>query len=309
MGDDSQVLQELSVKRTYFAKHFKQISITPSYIVLAVLYGLSTLIVPFSVQVLVNNLALTGLWLSVLAYLVTITLVLAAAMTVKYFQIVLVEFMQRHIFFREVAKWQRHVSPDEIRNPYFFEIFNMMKSFQTVIGDGVDLGLRILFGGLALLFIHPAFIGLHVLLILSFFVLRWQGRGAIDSSLIESNAKYDLYYEIEHNQWSHNKPLVGDYLVKRDDRFGFIRRQTMTIHFTYVALQVLQLAWGVYLVQANQLAIGNLVSAEIILSGILYSYSEVPKMLEGFYMFETACIKVDSIKDRPPKDAMVIHEH
>jgi ABC-type bacteriocin/lantibiotic exporter with double-glycine peptidase domain len=130
----------------------------------------------------------------------------------------------------------------------------------------------------------------------------------VQASLIESSAKYTLYEEIEHNFWTRNKTLAGDYLAKRDVKFGYIRRQSITVHCTYVALQVLQLAWGIYLVQANQLALGNLVSAEIILSGILYSYVMVPKMIDGFYKFETGCIKIDSIKEKPSEDAMVLHE-
>ncbi|RYZ66013.1 MAG: hypothetical protein EOP05_19765, partial [Proteobacteria bacterium] len=160
------------MKRTYFIKNLRQIRMTPNYLFLATLYGLSTLIIPFAVQILVNNLALAGLWTSTLAYLTSITLALIGAMTVKYFQLILVEFMQRHIFFKQTAKWQRRTPPEKIHSPYFFEIFAMMKTFASLITEGADLLLRVIFGGLALLFIHPAFIALHILLLLSFLVLR-----------------------------------------------------------------------------------------------------------------------------------------
>ena len=224
------------MKSTHFLRHVKSMRMTPNYLFLATLYGISTLIIPFAVQILVNNLALAGLWTSTFAYLTVIALTLAAAMVIKYFQLVLVEFMQRHIFFRQLAKWQRKTPEEDIQSPYFFEIFAMMKTFASLITEGSDLLLRIIFGSLALLFIHPAFIAIHILLLLSFVVLRMQGRGAIGASLHESDSKYRIYDEVERHNWRKNQILAADYLLKRDVHFRFIRHQAVTIFATYVIL-------------------------------------------------------------------------
>ncbi len=56
--------------------------------------------------------------------------------------------------------------------------------------------------------------------------------------------------------------------------------------------QIFVLGIGCYLIQVNQLSVGQLVSAEIIISGIFMSFAKLPTTLESLYDFETSQYKI-----------------
>lgn len=282
--------------RPHLVKHLSTLKLTKTYLVLSFLYGISTLIVPFATQLLVNDLALTGLWLNTFTFLFLIGVALAGALIIKYFQLLIVEYLQRHLFFREVSAWERKVPHDEQQSPYFFEVFALLKSFSAIVTDGVDLFLKCFFGAIALAFIHPGFLVISALFLGTIVLIRWQGRGAILASLDESDQKYAIYDGIKEADASGAIRLMGDYLRERETQFGFIKRQSLTVFGSYFVLQMLLLAWGIQLVQVNQLSIGQLVSAEIIISGIFVNFSLLPKILRSFYDFETSYTKLEMLK-------------
>jgi putative ABC transport system ATP-binding protein len=288
------------VYRPYLLRHIKSLELTPHYLFLSLIYGLSTLIIPFGVQMLVNNLALTGLWVSTFSFLVLIGVALAVTLVVKYGQLILVEYLQRHIVTSELKRWFSETNDRQFRTPYYFEMFKMLKSFAAVTSEGVDLLLTCVFGVLALTFIHPAFFIISLLFILLTYVIRLQGRGAIASSIQESDKKYYLFHNLYEKKFDDYADKALGYLRARDNHFGFIRRQSITVFITYFVLHVMLLAWGIHLIQINQLSLGQLVSAEIILSGMLTNYAKLPKLLESFYDFETSCFKVEYAKMKEP---------
>lgn len=285
--------------QTYLYNYLRRIKLTRGYVALALVYGVSTLLIPFGSQFLVNTLALTGLSASTSTFLIIIGLGLAFSLFVKYMQVVLLEFIQRNLLFRELADWQRKVPEDDQDSPYFFEMFSMLKSFSTIVSDGVDLLLKTLFGGLALAFIHPGFMLISVIFVLFLYRLRAQGRGAIVASLEESSRKYDLYYQLENKACRKNESPITEVFRSRDKHFGYLKRQTRTVYMSFFVVQMILLIWGIYLIQQNQLSLGQFVSAEIIVSNIFVSFLGVPKLIDYFYDFETSCIKLDSLEKAP----------
>jgi putative ABC transport system ATP-binding protein len=284
------------VHRPHLVKHLSTLKLTKTYLALSFLYGISTLIVPFATQLLVNDLALTGLWLNTFTFLVLIGIALAAALIIKYFQLLIVEYLQRHLFFREVSAWERKVPHEDQKSPYFLEVFSLLKSFSAIVTDGADLFLKCFFGAIALAFIHPGFLVISALFLGTIALIRWQGRGAILASLEESDRKYEIYDELQEADNQGALRLMGAYLKDRETQFGFIKRQSQTVFGSYFVLQMLLLAWGIQLVQVNQLSIGQLVSAEIIISGIFVNFSLLPKILRSFYEFETSYTKLELLK-------------
>lgn len=89
---------------------------------------------------------------------------------------------------------------------------------------------------------------------------------------------------------------MRNYLLAREERFGFIRRNTVKLFALYVVCQLALLGGGTYLVETAQLSIGQLVSAEIILSNIMISLHKLPDALEGLYDFETSLYKLNKAK-------------
>jgi putative ABC transport system ATP-binding protein len=82
------------------------------------------------------------------------------------------------------------------------------------------------------------------------------------------------------------------YLTTRDLHFNFIKSITLKISILNSICHVSLLGLGIYLIEVDQLSIGQLIAAEIILSGILQSVSKLPTTLESLYDFETSVFKL-----------------
>lgn len=279
-------------------RHLYQAKYTRAYFVLSCLYGLSTLIVPFATQLLVNNLSMGGFWTNTYTFLLLIGTALTFALFVKYLQFVLLELIQRNLYFVGITRWQRRAKQSQFNSPYLFEVFAMLKSFASLVSDGMDLILRSFFGTLALAFIHPAFLVFGFLILFCGTVIRWQGRDAVRTSKNESNEKYEYFYGIKRRATKKNRELALQFLQARDIHFEIVKRQTMTLYASVLVLQMIMLSWGIYLIQVNQLSIGQFVSAEIIVSGIAISCMGIPKMLRNAYDFETSCSKIEHPETR-----------
>lgn len=279
---------------SYIVHHLKTLKLTKSYLFLACIYGLTSLIIPFSVQLLVNNLALTGLWLSTFSFLLLIGAGLGVSLLVKYAQLILNEYLQRHLLDRELSRWRERTT--QAGSPYVFEAFNILKSFAFIVSEGFDLGLKCVFGAIALVFIHPAFLVVSLIFAGLMALVRLRGRGAITASVGESDVKYDLFRTLGAGDEPRADELTVEYFRRRDRHFGFIKRQAVVTFAAHFALQLLLLAWGIHLIQINQLSLGQLISAEIIVSNIFNGLSVLPKLLETFYDYETGCYKLNTTK-------------
>ena len=296
------------MQRSYLSHDLKTLRFTKSYLFLACIYGLTSLIIPFSVQLLVNNLALTGLWLSTLSFLLLIGAGLGVSLVVKYAQLILNEYLQRHLLNRELLRWRQKNKPAYVSSPYFFEAFNILKSFAFIVSEGFDLGLKCIFGAIGLVFIHPAFLVVSLIFISLMMLVRLRGRGAITASLSESDVKYELFHSLARADQDQLDTLTVDYFRTRDVHFGFIRRQAVITFAAHFTLQLLLLAWGIHLIQINQLSLGQLISAEIIVSNIFNGLSVLPKLLETYYDYETGCYKLAQAKRTEDVEPTVEHQ-
>jgi len=161
------------------------------YILYSVLYGFTTLIVPLSVQFLVNNLALSGLWINIFGFILIIGAGLTISLLLRYSQIVLNENLQRELFLSEISKWKGEI--DEKNRPHFIEIFFAIKSFSKSFTSLIEIFLVTSFGVLFMFTFHPAFIFLGVITALTLYQIRESTKPAIESSIEESNQKYALF--------------------------------------------------------------------------------------------------------------------
>jgi putative ABC transport system ATP-binding protein len=252
------------------------------------------------VQLLVNNLALTGLWISTFSFLLVIGAGLTLTLVVKYAQMILNEYLQRHLLNRELNRWRKMVPKANQSSPYFLESFNILKGFAFILAEGFDLLLKCVFGAIALIFIHPAFLMVSLLFVGFLILIRWRGRNAIVSSIIESDRKYDLFDALDDDGGGAFDRLTVEYFRERDTHFGYLRRQAVVTFVAHFSLQLLLLGWGIHLIQINQLSLGQLISAEIIVSNIFGGLGGLPKILETFYDYETSCYKLEAAKEEEP---------
>lgn len=273
-----------------FLKKYLPLPSKKRYVLYSIGYGLSTLIVPFAIQFLVNNLALAGIWLNTVAFLVIIGGGLFLTQVLRYCQLMLSEYLQREIFVTETERWQREGLSHS--SPYFFETVITLKAFSTAFSFVVEIILVAGFGLLAIASFHPLFLVLTFLLVGGIYSVFINFDHAVITSIEESNKKYAIYYAIKENSMVKNAQIDG-YLSARDVHFSYVKRNTIIVSAIIVLGQLLLLGGGIYLVQKSQVSVGQLVSAEIILSGILISIEKLPKALESIYDFETSQYKLN----------------
>lgn len=278
------------MQKLHFTAALKRLALNRKYILYSIFSGLTTLIIPLAVQFLVNNLVLAGIWVNTLTFILIISIGLIHTQVLRYAQVVINEFLQREIFIDEMKQWQKQGLSE--KSYYYFEIIKAMKNYSGAFTDIVDIGLVLGFGLLTIIFFHPAFIVLPVILLSLLYWIYTDSKPAIETSIKESDRKYELYYMISDNQTIKDQE-IDHYLEARHHHFYYIRKNTILMGMAYVTSQIFLLGAGIYFIQTNQLSVGQLVSAEIILSGIMASLQKFPKTMENLYDYETSKHKLE----------------
>jgi hypothetical protein len=260
------------------------------YIIFSLAYGISTLILPFGIQFLVNKLAISGLWSNIIVFIVLIIVALIISHAIKHSQMLILETLKREIFCFELEKWKRFdVSGNSI---YYFEIFNLMKSFSICYANLIEMVLVTLFGLFSIITFHPYFILLVIIIVSILFYIYKSSNLEINSALKESNQKYEIFDQIILGNKLDESHFKG-FLEARDEHFSFVRSNSLNVSFMSILVQSVFLILGCYLISINQLSIGQLVSAEIILTGILNSLSNLPKTIEDSNFYAVSRLKIE----------------
>ena len=276
-----------------YVSTIKELRMPKKYILYSVLYGITTLIVPLSVQFLVNNLALSGIWINIFGFIIIIGTGLTISLLLRYSQIVLNENLQRELFLSEISKWKSEI--EEKNRTLFMEIFFAIKSFSKSFTSLIEIFLVTFFGIIVMMAFHPAFLILAIITGATLYQIRESTKPAIESSIEESNQKYELF-RLANTGTNIGETEINNYLANRHEKFRFISSNTIKIFILFVVGQLLLLGGGSWLIQINQLSIGQLVSAEIIFSGITVSLNKLPSALESLYEFETNIYKLVKAK-------------
>ncbi len=259
------------------------------YFIYATLFGLTSLILPLGAQFLVNNLALSGIWVNVISFIVLIALGLILSTGLKHYLLILKEYLQRELFVLEAAKWTLDIQGRG--NKYFLEAVMLLKAYAYVFTNFVEIGLIVTFGLITIIVFHPAFIILPLLFFFTFYLISRLTNVAIKTSITESNKKYEMFDLVLNNR-AIDESSLNSYLDARNIHFNFIKSISLKISVLNILCQILLLGGGIFLIGLNQLSIGQLIAAEIILTGILISLDKLPATLESFYDFETNMYKL-----------------
>lgn len=274
----------------FFTKYLRLLKFNKTYIFYAFAYGLFSLVIPLGTQFLVNNLALAGIWANTLSFLVIFSTLIVIAMIFKHTQLILVEYLQRDIFVREIKKW-RHLE-DSHNSHYYFEIYTLLKSFSKTYPDLIDMLLISLFGFLTIIIFHPAFLVLPIVTGLVIYLIHRSFGPAYKTSIEESNVKYAIYDQLSGEKGP-SAIKTYEYLLARSEHFRYVRKISFKMTALYAFGVIYVLAVGAFLIHSNQLSVGQLVAAELITTGIMTSLSKLPNSLESLYDFETSHYKIE----------------
>lgn len=303
-----------------------------SVAIFALAVGFLSLVVPIGAQTIVNNVGFATFNQPVVFMLGAVFAGLTLAGAIKVIQTIVVERIQVRLFVRSALRLTERipfVDETELRLRHgeaklsrwvnrFFEILTVQKTAAGLLLDGISLLLQAVIGLTLLAFYHPILLAFDLVLIAGLgFALFALGRGLVETSIAESYRKHDVAAWLEDLAekpilfrtppgfalaLSRSDALVESYVLARRAHFRRFVRQVAA----FVAIQILAstalLGIGSWLVTKNQLTLGQLVAAELIVSSVLASLLKFEKQLENFYDLSAALDKLRSL-DRLPLES------
>lgn len=294
-------------------------------IMFSVIVGVLSLATPVTVQALVNFVSFGGLIQPLVVLGILLFGFLTLAGMIRVLQTYVVEVMQRRLFVRVVADltdrlprvtadcYDRQHGPELVNR--FFDVVTVQKVAAMLLLDGATVLLQMVVGLLILAFYHPFLLAFDAILVVSLaFVVVVLGRGAIQTSIRESKAKYAVAAALEEiarhplafklsgaADFARRRAdlLTVDYIESRSSHFVVVLRQIIGFTTLQVLAATALLTLGGWLVLEGQLTLGQLVAAELIVSALLVSFSKFGKQLEGVYDLLAAVDKLGQLMDLP----------
>lgn len=292
---------------------------------LVVFYGITasllTLIMPLGAQSLFTNIAYGTVLQPVLIISFIVLVLLMFSSVLMSLQTYLVEIIQRRIFSRSsfsIAKFIpktdyqdfSKINGVELLNR-FFEVLHVQKMQSLILMDGLSIFLQTIIGLCLLAFYHPYLLAYDLLLFAALYLIVFKlGAGGIDTSLKESKEKYKVAAWLE--EMAKNKPIfsseqsldfsktrtdleVKNYLKARENHFKILFKQYVGTFALYAFANASLLLLGGWLVIIGELTIGQLVAAELIVSGIVLNVIKFGKYIESGYDLVASFDKLSQI--------------
>ncbi|ACF12488.1 ABC transporter-related protein [Chloroherpeton thalassium ATCC 35110] len=290
----------------------------------AIIVGLLSLVMPLSAQAIVNTVAL-GVYsaqLVSLCIVVGIGLIILGAFEVMKRYVV--DVLQRRLFVRtafEIAHRLPRIRTKALENEYapelvnrFFDVMTVQKTIGKFLLDGVSATLIALSGLILLGIYHPIFLLFNVFLLIFVPVLIFVlGRGGLELSIKESKKKYALaswLEDIARCQTSfkmNGSPefiyrrvdeIATEYVKARDKHFSVLIRQLSGSYIFRALASVGVLGIGGALVIEQQISLGQLVAAELVIVAITASLEKLVEQFEFHYDLLTAIDKISHVTDK-----------
>ncbi|BEU99155.1 ABC transporter transmembrane domain-containing protein [Novosphingobium olei] len=283
------------------------------FIRLALLYGaaisLLSLATPISVQLLINSVANTALPAPLFTLSLLLFALLGIAGLLMALRVMLMARFERRFFARMVAEITLRAV--HAQNPFFvdarrgdlfnrfFDLGTVQKALTSLVIGGFTIVLQSLVGLVVTSFYHPFFLAFNALLVL-LVVAIWRIwlAGSLSSAVAKSHAKHaaahwlesvggsnGFYKSSRHMRFAIDKSedVTATYVAAHRRHFHFTFGQTIALLALYATASAGLLAMGGWLILQGELSIGQLVAAELILSGVFYGIAQLGSYLEVFY--------------------------
>ena len=282
--------------------------------------GLFSLIVPLTVQELTNTFAFAIQPVTI----VTLAGVMIAALlfvgAFRALQYYAVEVLERRLFARVAIGMAQQIPHLQVLGfkpryaNHFMETVFMQRALSVLLVDLINVVVGGAVGMTILVFYHPYFLLYNALLLAGFNVVFLLSHGGLRATIDMSHAKYDTLHWMQEISYTllHFKAtdssailmqrtdeLVGKYIDRRQTRFGILIRQ----YLGSVGWQALAhgglIATAAWLLSIGQLTLGQLVAAEVVVSGLLASFDEVVKRMGHIFYFMTGLKELDFVLSLP----------
>ncbi|WP_309895750.1 ATP-binding cassette domain-containing protein [Archangium sp.] len=294
-------------------------------LVYGIAVGLLSLAVPITAQSLVNTAAFGTLVQPVVVLALVVFGMLVLAGGLRGLQVVVAERLQQRLFARmsiDVAHrlartrqeaWDEHRGTELVNR--FLDVMTIQKATALILLDGFALVLQAVIGMVLLALYSPFLLGFDVLLLAGMaFVIFGLGRGAVRTSVEESYRKYEVVGWLEELarvpmafKGSYGAALAlkraddvtQAWLEARQGHFRVLLRQVLGSLALQALASALLLGLGGWLVVRQQLTLGQLVAAELVVTPVVSSFAKIGKYLETLYDLLAAVDKVGYLFDLP----------
>lgn len=294
-------------------------------VVFSLYVGVLGLATPIAVELLVNSVAFGGLIQPVVVLAIILFLSLGLGALLKAYQAYVIELLQRRLFVRLVADlsvrlprvgvnaFGAHYPPEMVNR--FFDILTVQKVASKLLLSGIAIVLSASVGLVILAFYHPYLLAFDIVLVSSLlFVILIMGRNGVKTAIDESYKKYDV---ADWMQELARQPqlfktgtglelareradrLAEAYLDARGRHYSIVFRQLIGSLFLQVIASSLLLGIGGWLVNAQQLTLGQLVASWLIVSVVLSSITKLGELVESWYDLLASMDKIGSLVDLP----------
>jgi len=307
---------------TYITKEKKDVA---SIYIYAILSGLVQLSIPLGIQAIVSYVMgatmVTSLY--ILIGFVVFGTFLAGFFRIRVMQII--EKIQQKLFVEyslafaeklpktDLGTTKKYYLPELVNR--FFDVPNLQKGISKILLEIPTALIQIVFGIILLSIYHPWFLVFGALVfILVIVIFRFTSSSGIESSLKESDKKYEVASWLEDVAGSvktfkinskSDTHLIGtdnrvvSYLTHRTSHFKVLLLQYWTIVLFKVLITLLMLSIGTYLLINQELNIGAFVAAEIVVLTILTAVEKLIKSLESYYDVITSLTKLSKVTELP----------
>lgn len=321
---NQEVLQHVA---TFFRQE-RQILLTIIMYALAV--GIFSLIIPLTVQELVNTFAFAIQPIMVVTLVSIMAGILLFVGIFKALQFFATDLLERRIFVRFTLAFARtfpSIQETHFRSEYasrFFEIIFMQRAVAALLVDLTNVAVGGVIGMTLLALYHPYFLFFDLLLLLAVGFIGILGHGGLRATLHMSEAKYATYHwfqeiadNLSHFKSSLSRDLIlqkadslaHTYVTTRQSRFRILVRQYIGSLLLQVILHTGLLGTAGWLMSKGQLTLGQLVAAEVIIATLLLNLESVIKRTYVIFYFLTALTEIHHIfslpKDQRPTTQVV----
>lgn len=296
-----------------------------SIVMISVLVSLLTLSIPIAAQTLVNLIAFGKLLQPVLTLSLMVLILMSALGALNIWQSIIIEVIQQKLMVKislNLTRQFTHLSLDNFSSHHgpelvnrFFEVVTLNKALASLLLYGVNLSLQLFFGLILLLFYHPLFLVFDLFIIFSILMIVFLPyRKGLESAEKECTQKHQIGAWLEElltnrfmfrfNRYHYyatqqtDKRLVS-FLKARNTHFKQLIKHQIGFYMLSAIASSLLLGLGGYLVINNQLSLGQLVAAEIVLGALIYAFKRFGVLLENYYDLIASEHKIDTVLNLP----------
>ncbi len=302
-----------------------------SYYRLAILFSafisLLTLAIPISIQMLIDQVANTALLQPVILLSATLFGLLFLSGVFYASREYVLELFQRRVFARLASEITLKIvnSPasffdqarrDDLINRYF-DIMTVQKAVPNLLVGLFSFFFQAGIGFIVTSLYHPVFLLFNATLIASLFAIwRFWGWRATEQAFLVSETKYDAAGWIEglsHNSEFFKAGPNGEDAIRKTNTLieehismmkGYFRvtfKQLIVLLLIYALASAILLGLGGWLVIIEQLSLGQLVAAELILSTIFAGFVILATYMKEYYELGAAVEELGRISTMPSR--------